>query len=141
MPTRGAEKMREELIRLCSDAEAKLEEHYSDMLNAFDSPLDHLSLFPYFSNYVNLSKLEYELLVRHMRPRPRALPCRVRRVGPDDEVINSVIVTRKVDAGANGLMNGHRHVLGAVPLLSTPCKTEVNVLQKSEEMAKEELAF
>ncbi|KAK1669136.1 hypothetical protein QYE76_057295 [Lolium multiflorum] len=36
------------------------------MLAAFDNPLDHLGMFPYYSNYINLSKLEYELLVRYV---------------------------------------------------------------------------
>lgn len=58
--------MREGLIRLCSEAEGKLEAHYSDMLAAFDNPLDHLGMFPYYSNYINLSKLEYELLARYV---------------------------------------------------------------------------
>ncbi|VAI62905.1 unnamed protein product [Triticum turgidum subsp. durum] len=53
-----AQAMREALIRLCSEAEGKLEAHYSDMLAAFDNPLDHLAVFPYYSNYINLSKLE-----------------------------------------------------------------------------------
>ncbi|KAK1669195.1 hypothetical protein QYE76_057354 [Lolium multiflorum] len=61
-----AQQMREGLIRLCSEAEGKLEAHYSDMLAAFDNPLDHLGMFPYYSNYINLSKLEYELLVRYV---------------------------------------------------------------------------
>ncbi|KAM0931288.1 hypothetical protein ACQ4PT_000356 [Festuca glaucescens] len=61
-----AQKMPEGLIRLCSEAEGKLEAHYSDMLAAFDNPLDHLDMFPYYSNYINLSKLEYELLARYV---------------------------------------------------------------------------
>ncbi|XP_044980128.1 probable nicotianamine synthase 3 [Hordeum vulgare subsp. vulgare] len=61
-----AQEMREGLIRLCSEAEGKLEAHYSDMLAAFDNPLDHLGIFPYYSNYINLSKLEYELLARYV---------------------------------------------------------------------------
>ena len=61
-----AQEMREGLIRLCSEAEGKLEAHYSDMLAAFDNPLDHLAVFPYYSNYINLSKLEYELLARYV---------------------------------------------------------------------------
>ncbi|KAL6647452.1 hypothetical protein ACP70R_014889 [Stipagrostis hirtigluma subsp. patula] len=265
-----AREMREDLIRLCSDAEGRLEAHYSDVLNAFDNPLDHLDRFPYFSNYINLSKLEHELLLRCI---PGLAPSRVAFVGsgplpfsslvlaarhlpstrfdnydrcaaangrarklvradkdlrarmafhtvdvadltdelreydvvflaalvgmaaedkakvvahlgkhmadgaalvvrsahgargflypivdpedirrggfdvmtvhhPEGEVINSVIIARKVDAGANGLQNGHSHALGAVPMVvSQPCKMEANTLEKSEEMAKKELAF
>ncbi|RCV45141.1 hypothetical protein SETIT_9G429600v2 [Setaria italica] len=268
-----AQKMREELIRLCSDAEGHLEAHYSDMLNAFDNPLDHLSRFPYFSNYINLSKLEYDLLVRYI---PGLAPSRVAFVGsgplpfsslvlaarhlpntvfdnydrsgaandrarklvradedlrkrmtfhtvdvanltdelgkydvvflaalvgmaaedkakvvahlgrhmadgaalvvrsahgargflypvvdpedicrggfdvravyhPDDEVINSVIIARKVGAHGNGLQNGqHANARGAVPIVSPPCKcckVEASALQKREEMAAKELSI
>lgn len=266
-----AQKMREELIRLCSDAEGKLEAHYSDMLAAFDNPLDHLGRFPYYSNYINLSKLEYELLARYV---PGIAPTRVAFVGsgplpfsslvlaarhlpntlfdnydrcgaanerarklvradkdvgarmsfhtadvanltqelgaydvvflaalvgmaaeekakviahlgthmadgtalvvrsahgargflypivdpedirqggfdvlavyhPDDEVVNSVIIARKVDERANGLQNGHAHARGAVPVVSPPCKCckmEVSVLDKREEFATKELS-
>ncbi|KAF7078630.1 hypothetical protein CFC21_083033 [Triticum aestivum] len=70
--------MREALIRLCSAAEGKLEAHYADLLATFDNPLDHLARFPYYSNYVNLSRLEYELLARHV---PGIAPARVAFVG------------------------------------------------------------
>ncbi|XP_062213455.1 nicotianamine synthase 2-like [Phragmites australis] len=267
-----AQKMREELIRLCSDAEGQLEAHYSDMLAAFDNPLDHLGRFPYFSNYINLSKLEYDLLVRYV---PGLAPSRVAFVGsgplpfsslvlaarhlpntsfdnydmcspandrarklvradkdlrermsfhtadvanlrdelskydvvflaalvgmaaedkakvvahlgrhmadgaalvvrsahgargflypivdpedirrggfdvlavyhPDDEVINSVIIARKLDARANRLqMNGRAHTSGPVPIVSPPCKCcnmEAHALQKREEMTTKELS-
>ncbi|XP_062209227.1 nicotianamine synthase 2-like [Phragmites australis] len=266
-----AQRMREELIRLCSDAEGHLEAHYSDMLANFDNPLDHLGRFPYFSNYINLSKLEHELLVRYVpglaptsvafvgsgplpfsslvlatRHLPNTLfdnydkcgpandrarklvradenlrarmsfhtadvakltdelgkydvvflaalvgmaaedkakvvahlgrhmadgaalvvrsahgargflypivdPEDIRRGGfdvlavyhPDDEVINSVIIARKVDSYANGLQNGHAHALGLVPVVSPPCKCckmEASVLQKGEEMVRKELS-
>ncbi|CAN6313047.1 unnamed protein product [Urochloa humidicola] len=264
-----AQKMWEELIRLCSDAEGHLEAHYSDMLAAFDNPLDHLGRFPYYSNYINLSKLEYDLLVRYVpgldepsrvafvgsgplpfsslvlaarhlpntafdnydccgeaNDRARKLvradkdlnarmsfhtadvvtltdelgkydvvflaalvgmaaedkakvvahlgkhmadgaalvvrsahgargflypivdPEDIRRGGfdvlavyhPDDEVINSVIIARKVDddAHASGLQNGRADAKGAVPIVSPPCKcckVEANAVQKREEMA------
>jgi len=267
-----AQRVREELIRLCSDAEGHLEVHYADMLAAFDNPLDHLGRFPYFSNYINLSKLEYDLLIRYVpglapsriafvgsgplpfsslvlaaRHLPNALfdnydrcgaandrarklvradeglrkrmsfhtadvanltvelckydvvflaalvgmaaedkakvvahlgrhmadgaalvvrsahgargflypivdPEDIRRGGfdvlavyhPDDEVINSVIVARKIDAHAKGLQNGHAHARGAVPIVSPPCKCckmEANALQKREEMATTELSI
>ncbi|RLN17514.1 hypothetical protein C2845_PM02G28220 [Panicum miliaceum] len=266
-----AQRMREELIRLCSDAEGHLEAHYSDMLAAFSNPLDHLSRFPYFSNYINLSKLEYDLLVRYVpglepsrvafvgsgplpfsslvlaarhlpntafdnydrcgaaNDRARKLvradkdlsarmsfhtadvanltdelgkydvvflaalvgmaaedkakvvahlgrhmadgaalvvrsahgargflypivdPEDIRRGGfdvlavyhPDDEVINSVIIARKVDADANGPQNGQAHARGAVPIVSPPCKCckmEASALQKREEMVSKEMS-
>nr|AWW17539.1 nicotianamine synthase [Triticum monococcum subsp. monococcum] len=71
-----AQEMRQDLIRLCSTAEGLLEAHYSDMLTALDSPLDHLGRLPYFDNYINLSKLENDLLAGHM-----AAPARVAFIG------------------------------------------------------------
>jgi nicotianamine synthase len=56
-------------------ARAVLEAHYSDLLAAFDNPLDHLPLFPYFTNYLLLSQLEHDLLARHVPgPPPLASP-------------------------------------------------------------------
>ncbi|CAD6269647.1 unnamed protein product [Miscanthus lutarioriparius] len=77
------QRMRASLIRLCADADALLEAHYSDLLATFDNPLDHLTLFPYFSNYLLLSQLEHALLAHHvlgprrlrrLRPAPAQLP-------------------------------------------------------------------
>jgi nicotianamine synthase len=83
------QKMREELIRLCSDAEGKLEAHYSDLLAGFDNPLHHLERFPYFSNYINLSKLEYELLVRYI---PCLAPSRIAFVGSGPLPFSSLVL-------------------------------------------------
>ncbi|GJN08081.1 hypothetical protein PR202_ga25969 [Eleusine coracana subsp. coracana] len=65
---------------------------------------------------------------------------------PEGEVINSVIIARKVDALANGLQNGRAHAKGAMPIANKTdesCKREANALQKREEMvaAEEQLAF
>uniref|UniRef100_A0A8I6YTB7 Nicotianamine synthase n=2 Tax=Hordeum vulgare subsp. vulgare TaxID=112509 RepID=A0A8I6YTB7_HORVV len=81
--------MREALIRLCSAAEGKLEAHYADLLATFDNPLDHLGLFPYYSNYVNLSRLEYELLARHV---PGIAPARVAFVGSGPLPFSSLVL-------------------------------------------------
>ncbi|CAN6289672.1 unnamed protein product [Urochloa humidicola] len=87
-----AQRMREELIRLCSDAEGHLEAHYSDLLAAFDNPLDHLGRFPYFSNYINLSKLEYDLLVRYV---PGLEPSRVAFVGSGPLPFSSLVLASR----------------------------------------------
>uniref|UniRef100_R7W562 Nicotianamine synthase n=1 Tax=Aegilops tauschii TaxID=37682 RepID=R7W562_AEGTA len=95
-----AQEMREGLIRLCSEAEGKLEAHYSDMLAAFDNPLDHLGVFPYYSNYVNLSKLRRAgKLFRvdtDVGARMSFHTAEVLAVcHPDDDVVNSVIIAHK----------------------------------------------
>ncbi|KAK1678201.1 hypothetical protein QYE76_039049 [Lolium multiflorum] len=88
-----AQGMREGLIRLCSEAEGKLEAHYSDMLAAFDNPLDHLGMFPYYSNYINLSKLEYELLARYV---PGGIaPARVAFIGSGPLPFSSFVLAAR----------------------------------------------
>nr|AWW17535.1 nicotianamine synthase [Triticum monococcum subsp. monococcum] len=89
-----AQEMREGLIRLCSEAEGKLEAHYSDIwLAAFDNPLDHLGMFPYYNNYINLSKLEYELLARYV---PGGIaPARVAFIGSGPLPFSSFVLTAR----------------------------------------------
>ncbi|VAI06456.1 unnamed protein product [Triticum turgidum subsp. durum] len=88
-----AQEMREGLIRLCSEAEGKLEAHYSDMLAAFDNPLHHLAIFPYYSNYINLSKLEYELLARYV---PGGIaPARVAFIGSGPLPFSSYVLAAR----------------------------------------------
>nr|XP_010938261.1 nicotianamine synthase 3 [Elaeis guineensis] len=69
--SKGVQEMRSKLIQLCGEAEGLLESHYSDILaNTYDNPMDHLDLFPYYSNYLQLSLLEYTLLARHATSPP-----------------------------------------------------------------------
>ncbi|KAI7751020.1 hypothetical protein M8C21_007069 [Ambrosia artemisiifolia] len=56
---------RSKLIRLCGEAEGHLEAHYSNLLASFPNPLNHLDVFPYYSNYLKLSQLEFDILIRH----------------------------------------------------------------------------
>ena len=84
--------MRAGLIRLCADAEALLEAHYSDLLAGFDNPLDHLTLFPYFSNYLLLSELEHGLLARHV---PGPPPARVAFVGSGPLPLSSLVLAAR----------------------------------------------
>ncbi|XP_044979067.1 probable nicotianamine synthase 6 [Hordeum vulgare subsp. vulgare] len=87
------QEMREGIIRLCSEAEGKLEAHYSDMLAAFDNPLDHLGMFPYYSNYINLSKLECELQARYV---PGGIaPARVAFIGSGPLSFSSYVLAAR----------------------------------------------
>jgi nicotianamine synthase len=88
-----AQQMREALIRLCSAAQGKLEAHYADMLAAFDNPLDHLHRFPYYSNYINLSRLEYQLLARYVPG--YAAPARVAFVGSGPLPFTSLVLAAR----------------------------------------------
>ncbi|OEL27844.1 Nicotianamine synthase 9, partial [Dichanthelium oligosanthes] len=86
------QEMRARLIRLCADAEALLEAHYSDLLAAFDNPLDHLAIFPYFNNYILLSQLEHGLLAHHV---PGPAPARVAFVGSGPLPLSSLVLAAR----------------------------------------------
>ncbi|KAI4349897.1 hypothetical protein L6164_010440 [Bauhinia variegata] len=57
--------IRSKLIRLCGQAEGLLESHYSAILGSYDNPLDHLHIFPYYTNYLKLGLLEFTILSKH----------------------------------------------------------------------------
>lgn len=58
--------IRSHLITLCAQAESLLESHYSNLLASYSNPLDHLHIFPYYSNYIKLTLLEFTLLTQHL---------------------------------------------------------------------------
>ncbi|KAJ7977861.1 nicotianamine synthase-like [Quillaja saponaria] len=62
---RRVQEIRAKLIRLCGEAEGLLESHFSTLLGSFEKPLDHLNLFPYYSNYLKLGLLEFNILEQH----------------------------------------------------------------------------
>ncbi|KAI3445416.1 hypothetical protein Pfo_002081 [Paulownia fortunei] len=101
--------IRTKLIRLCGQAEGLLEKHYSTILGSFDNPLDHLDLFPYYSNYLKLSALEFDLLSQHC-PNPG----RVAFVGSGPLPLTSIVLASHhlkstvfhnfdIDASANSM--------------------------------------
>uniref|UniRef100_A0A7N2L4T4 Nicotianamine synthase n=1 Tax=Quercus lobata TaxID=97700 RepID=A0A7N2L4T4_QUELO len=59
------QEMRSKLIRLCGEAEGLLQSHFSTILGSCESPLGHLNIFPYYSNYLKLSLLEFNILSQH----------------------------------------------------------------------------
>ncbi|XP_023730677.1 nicotianamine synthase [Lactuca sativa] len=59
------QEIRSKLIRLCGEAEGHLEAHFSTILGSFPNPLHHLKEFPYYSNYLKLSRLEFDILIQH----------------------------------------------------------------------------
>ncbi|KAJ1417177.1 S-adenosyl-L-methionine-dependent methyltransferase [Sesbania bispinosa] len=64
--TKTVQDIRSHLIRLCGEAEGYLETHYSSILGSYhDNPLDHLHIFPYYSNYLKLALLEFTILTQH----------------------------------------------------------------------------
>ncbi|KAB2630269.1 nicotianamine synthase [Pyrus ussuriensis x Pyrus communis] len=69
----GVQEIRSNLIRLCGEAEGLLENHFSTILGSYEHPLDHLDIFPYYSNYLKLSKLEFNILSQHFTHVPRKI--------------------------------------------------------------------
>ncbi|KAG1338797.1 nicotianamine synthase 3 [Cocos nucifera] len=94
---KGVQEMRTKLIQLCGQAEGLLESHYSDILaNTYDNPIEHLNLFPYYSNYLQLSLLEYTLLARHLT----SPPTRVAFVGSGPLPLSSLVLAARHMRGA-----------------------------------------
>lgn len=54
--------MRQSLINLCGRAEGLLELEFGTLLMKISQPMQNLSLFPYYGNYVKLASLEYRIL-------------------------------------------------------------------------------
>ncbi|XP_047339252.1 nicotianamine synthase-like [Impatiens glandulifera] len=82
------QQIRSNLIRLCGQAEGLLESHYSAILGSFQNPLNHLSLFPYFSNYLKLSQLEFTILTQHFN----RVPTRVAFIGSGPLPLTSLVL-------------------------------------------------
>ncbi|KAK1430024.1 hypothetical protein QVD17_12473 [Tagetes erecta] len=84
---------RSKLIRLCGEAEGHLEAHFSTILATFSNPLDHLDIFPYYSNYLKLSQLEFDILNRHYpTDQPDRVPKRVAFVGSGPLPLTSIVL-------------------------------------------------
>ncbi|PIA61105.1 hypothetical protein AQUCO_00300551v1 [Aquilegia coerulea] len=80
--------MRSKLIRLCGEAEGLLESHFSTLLGSFDNPLDHINIFPYYSNYLKLSLLEFTILGKHCSH----VPSRVAFIGSGPLPLTSIVL-------------------------------------------------
>ncbi|XP_059648423.1 nicotianamine synthase-like [Cornus florida] len=82
---------RSKLIRLCGEAEGHLESHFSTILGSYDNPLDHLTIFPYYSNYLNLSQLEFNILTKNYAH----VPTRVAFVGSGPLPLTSIVLASR----------------------------------------------
>lgn len=83
---------RSKLIRLCGEAEGHLEAHFSTTLASFPNPLNHLDVFPYYSNYLKLSQLEFDILTQHYSTEPDVIPKRVAFVGSGPLPLTSIVL-------------------------------------------------
>ncbi|KAK3034060.1 hypothetical protein RJ639_034285 [Escallonia herrerae] len=82
------QEIRSKLIRLCGQAEGLLEAHFSTILGSFDNPIDHLNIFPYYSNYLKLSHLEFNILMQHCAK----VPTRVAFLGSGPLPLTSIVL-------------------------------------------------
>ncbi|XP_010259301.1 PREDICTED: nicotianamine synthase-like [Nelumbo nucifera] len=86
---KSVQDIRSKLIRLCGQAEGLLENHFSTILGSYDdNPLHHLNIFPYYSNYLQLSHLEFTLLSNHCIH----VPSRVAFVGSGPLPLTSIVL-------------------------------------------------
>lgn len=111
---KNVQEIRSNLIRLCGEAEGLLESHFSSILASFDNPLDHLTIFPYYSNYLKLSLLEFTLLSQHY-PCPKInVPKNVAFLGSGPLPLTAIVLASRhltttnfhnydIDANANVL--------------------------------------
>ncbi|XP_058113147.1 nicotianamine synthase-like [Magnolia sinica] len=82
------QRMRQSLIGLCGRAEGLLELEFSTLITKIPRPLDHLNLFPYYTNYVKLAGLEYGILSENGVLQPK----RVAFVGSGPMPLTSIIM-------------------------------------------------
>ncbi|CAM8931194.1 unnamed protein product [Rhodiola kirilowii] len=85
------QEMRSKLIRICGEAEGLMESHYSSILGSFESPLVHLDLFPYHTNYIKLGQLEFNILSQHYS----RVPTQIAFVGSGPLPLTSVVLASK----------------------------------------------
>ncbi|KAK1440409.1 hypothetical protein QVD17_06236 [Tagetes erecta] len=85
------QEIRSKLIRLCGEAEGHLEAHFSTILASFKNPLQHLNVFPYYSNYLKLSLLEYNILNQNYANTSQA-PKNVAFVGSGPLPLTSIVM-------------------------------------------------
>lgn len=90
LSNKRVQETRSKLIKLCGEAEGLLETHFSTLLGSFENPLDHLNIFPYLSNYLKLSLLEFTILTQHYTPQEP--PTRIAFVGSGPLPLTSIVL-------------------------------------------------
>ncbi|KMZ59503.1 Nicotianamine synthase 1 [Zostera marina] len=92
--TKADNSMRSDLINLCGKAEELLERHYSTLLSEKENPLDHLNLFPYYSNYLKLSQLEHTILTTRFPHTAHSAALKVAFIGSGPLPLSSVVLAK-----------------------------------------------
>ena len=86
--SKNVQEVRSRLIKLCGVAEGHLESHYSTILGSYDNPLEHLHIFPYYSNYLKLGLLEFTILSQHCTN----VPSKIAFVGSGPLPLTSIVL-------------------------------------------------
>ncbi|KAA8527382.1 hypothetical protein F0562_034903 [Nyssa sinensis] len=71
--SKRVQEIRSNLIKLCGEAEGLLESHFSTIIGSNENPFNHLNIFPYYSNYLKLSQLEFTMLSNHFTGLPNQI--------------------------------------------------------------------
>ncbi|KAM7274239.1 hypothetical protein ACFE04_028903 [Oxalis oulophora] len=109
---KSVQDIRSNLIRLCGEAEGLLESHFSTILNTYENPIHHLNLFPYYSNYIKLGQLEFQILTQHINT--NQLPQKIAFIGSGPLPLTSIVLATNhlttttfhnydIDSSANSL--------------------------------------
>ncbi|KAI4317522.1 hypothetical protein L6164_025384 [Bauhinia variegata] len=83
-----AQAMRQSLIVLCGKAEELLELEFSTFLGQTPNPINNLTLFPYYGNYVKLANLENKILIENGIEQPK----KVAFVGSGPMPLTSIVM-------------------------------------------------
>lgn len=85
---KSVQEIRSRLIKICGEAEGHLESHFSTILGSYENPLHHLNIFPYYSNYLKLSLLEFTILSQHCDH----VPSKIAFVGSGPLPLTSIVL-------------------------------------------------
>ncbi|KAL4583742.1 hypothetical protein LXL04_008325 [Taraxacum kok-saghyz] len=143
------QEIRSKLIRLCGEAEGHLEAHFSTILGSFPHPLHHLNEFPYYSNYLKLGRLEFDILTKHYSPSKQA-PKRLAFVGSGPLPLTSIVLASyhlkdtifhnyDIDSLANSMAS---HLVSSDPDLSQRMVFHTtNIMDVKDELKEYDVVF
>lgn len=83
--------MRSHLIKLVGEATGCSEQHFSTILGSLEeNPIDHIDLFPAYTTYLNVTRIEFDLLTQHTTH----VPTKIAFVGSGPMPLSSIIMAK-----------------------------------------------
>ncbi|KAI3509379.1 hypothetical protein L1887_24609 [Cichorium endivia] len=143
------QEIRSKLIKLSGEAEGHLEAHFSTILGSFPNPLHHLNEFPYYSNYLKLSRIEFDILTKHYSALGQA-PKRLAFVGSGPLPLTSIVLASyhlkdtifhnyDIDSSANVMAS---HLVSSDPDLSKRMVFHTaNIMDVRDELKEYDVIF